>query len=50
MEDVDGTMTTLEDQVCNLEQELEVVKSDLAATHERNKALKAESLQMQVSF
>ena len=48
MDEIDGTMTTLEDRACKLEKELEIVKADLTVSNERNRNLKAESLQLQV--
>lgn len=47
MEDIDGTVTTLEERSTRLEEELEIVKADLIVSHDKNKSLKAESLQLQ---
>ena len=48
MDDIDGTMSTLEDRASQLEEQLETVKAELRVSLERNKTLKSDSLQLQV--
>ena len=48
MDDIDGTMSTLEDRASQLEDQLETVKAELTVSLERNKTLKSDSLQLQV--
>ena len=48
MDDIDGTMSTLEDRASQLEEQLETVKAELRVSLERNKILKSDSLQLQV--
>lgn len=47
MDDIDGTMSTLEDRASQLEEQLETVKAELRVSLERNKTLKSDSLQLQ---
>ena len=49
MDEIDGTMSTLEERATRLEEELESVKAELSVSHERNRIMKSDTKKLQVN-